>query len=291
MTEARTKRWTILEVLDWTRGHFEKKGIDSPRLDAEVLIAHALGLERVMLYARHDAPLDPEELTTIRELVARRARAEPVAHLVGKREFWSRSFKVTKDTLVPRPDTETLVEAALDLRKGHDTKLIVDVGTGTGCIAITLACEIPDARVFALEISEAARDVADENAREHGVEDRVVILASDLLHALPMDVPEIDLLVANLPYIRSDEMPGLMADVRDYEPALALEGGEDGLDPTRRLVEQAPERMASNGTIVLEAAPAQHDAIRDLLNTAGFSDVATKDDPGRRARVTTGRWP
>ncbi len=291
MSDPRKQRWSILEVLDWTRGHFEKKGLTSPRLDAEVIIAHALGLKRVMLYAKHDQPLVPEELAKIRTLVARRANAEPIAHLVGSREFWSLDFEVTKDTLVPRPDTETLVEVALDVSRDRGVATIVDVGTGTGCVAITLATELKDAKVWALEISEPARAVANRNLERHAVSDRVTVLASDLLHALPHDVPPIDLLVANLPYIPSGDLPKLMADVRDHEPSLALDGGRDGLDLVRRLVDQAPERLAPGGALVLEAGYDQHLAIRGLLERAGFVDVATVKDPGDHERITWGRRP
>ncbi|MEQ9539577.1 MAG: peptide chain release factor N(5)-glutamine methyltransferase [Deltaproteobacteria bacterium] len=289
MTGERTKRWSILEVLDWTRGHFEKKGLASPRLDAEVLIAHALGLKRVMLYAKYDQPLVPEELAKIRNLVARRANAEPIAHLTGSREFWSLDFEVTRDTLVPRPDTETLVEVALDAARGRDVKTIVDVGTGTGCVAIAIAKEHPDAKVWALDISEAARTVAERNVEKHGMSDRVTILASDLLHALPHNVPPIDLLVSNPPYIPSADIAKLMADVRDHEPSLALDGGDDGLDLVRRLVEQAPERLAPGGVFALEAGYDQHKRIRGMLSA--FVDVATVRDPGGHERVTWGRRP
>lgn len=291
MTEPKKQRWSILEVLDWTRTHFEKKGLASPRLDAEVLIAHALGLKRVMLYAKYDQPLVPEELAKIRNLVARRANAEPIAHLTGSREFWSLDFEVTKDTLVPRPDTETLIEVALDASRGREVATIVDVGTGTGCIAIVLATELADAKVWALEISEAARAVANRNVDKHAVGDRVTVLASDLLHALPHDVPRIDLLVANLPYIPSGDIANLMADVRDHEPSLALDGGRDGLDLVRRLVEQAPERMTPGGALVLEAGYDQHAATRALLDRGGFVDIATVKDAGDNERITWGRRP
>ena len=157
-----TKRWTILEVLDWTRGHFEAKGIGSARLDAEIIIAHALNLQRVMLYARFDQPLKPDELTAIREMVARRAKHEPMAHLLGKREFWSLDLEVTADTLIPRPDTETLVELALE-KMAADAGF-VDVGTGSGCIALALASERKEAPGYATDVSEAALTVARRNA-------------------------------------------------------------------------------------------------------------------------------
>lgn len=291
MTAPKKQRWSILEVLDWTRGHFEKRGLPSPRLDAEVLIAHALGLKRVMLYAKYDQPLVPEELAKIRELVARRSNAEPVAHLVGGREFWSLDFEVTRDTLVPRPDTETLVEVALDLRKGRDTKTVVDVGTGTGCVAIAIGKELEEARIWALEISEPARAIAQKNVEKHHLEPRTTVLASDLLHALPADVDAIDLCVANLPYIPSETIGALMADVRDHEPRLALDGGPDGLVLIRRLLEQAPKRMASDGHIALEAGHDQHAALRELVASAGFVDVTTSSDAGGNERVTAGRKP
>lgn len=283
------KTWTILEVLNWTKSHFAARSFDNPRLDAEVLIAHALDLQRVMLYARFDQPLKEEERDRIRSLVKRRSAGEPVAYLVGEKEFWSLPFEVTRDVLIPRPDSETVVELGADLLRGKEAPVIADVGTGSGCLAVALAHQIPDARVYALEISAAAVAVATRNAERNGVADRVQVIESDLLAGLPADV-RVDLLVANLPYVPSGRMETLMKDVRDFEPRLALDGGDDGLDPIRRLVQGLGARMAPGASVALEADPEQMPAIVALLTEAGFESAASTPDLAGRKRVATARW-
>ncbi|MBI2374176.1 MAG: peptide chain release factor N(5)-glutamine methyltransferase [Deltaproteobacteria bacterium] len=272
--------WTILSVLDWTRGFFGKKGLSNPRLDAEVLVAHALEMERVMLYARFDQPLLPEELATIRALVQRRGRGEPIAYIVRSREFYSLELEVGPDVLIPRPDTEVLVEVALDLVRPIESPIVVDVGTGSGNVAIAIAKERPTSRVVALDVSKRALDVARRNAMRHGLDARVSFFESDLLRALPSDVVP-DLLVANLPYIPKAQISALMTDVREFEPRVALDGGDDGLDLIRALIDQAPRRAA----IALEAGDEQVDSLRDELTRAGFSNAAVRRDYGGLRRV------
>jgi release factor glutamine methyltransferase len=279
--------WTILKVLDWTRGHFEAKGLESPRLDAELILAEVLKIQRVMLYARFDQPLGGDELAKIRGLVARRAKREPLAYLLGKKEFWSLDFEVTPATLIPRPDTETLVEVALRRLKGRAAPRVADVGTGSGCVAIAIAKELADAQVSALEIAEATRAVAQRNVDKHQLGDRVEVLSSDLLSGI--GDRRFDLIVANLPYIRSDEWPTLMPDVRDFEPRLALESGEDGLVLIRRLIGEAASALSPDGSLALEAAPAQASTIRGALEAAGYVEIATENDDAGLARVTHGR--
>lgn len=282
--------WTILKVLDWTRGHFEQKGLESPRLDAELILAHVLKIQRVMLYARFDQPLAADELTQIRGLVARRARHEPTAYLLGSKEFWSLPLAVTSATLIPRPDTETLVEVALGLIREDAAPIIADVGTGSGAIALALAKERPTATVYALEVSGEAREVAEANAKSLGLSN-VRVLASDLLSGLPLSVQALDLVVANLPYIPTGDLPTLMADVQHFEPRLALDGGPDGLAVIRRLVPEAWERLRPGGALALEAGHGQDGPLRGLLEAAGFTSVSTQVDPGGVPRVTAGRRP
>ena len=229
-----SERWTILRTLEWIQGYFGDKGITTARLDAEVMLAHVLSLERIMLYARFDQPLQPRELAAIKTLVARRARREPVAHILGKKEFWSLDLAVNDNCLVPRPDSETIVEVALRRVDGRPVGRAVDVGTGSGCLALALAKELPDAHVFALEVSEGARKVATYNAERVGLTDRVTVVDSDLLAALPDAARPVDLMVANLPYIPSAAIAQLMPDVRFFEPHIALDGGSDGLELYRQ---------------------------------------------------------
>ncbi|MFO0728576.1 MAG: peptide chain release factor N(5)-glutamine methyltransferase [Myxococcota bacterium] len=280
------ERWTILKVLDTSRELFEKRGVEGARLDAEVLIAHALKQQRVMLYARHDQPLLPEELDRIRALVKRRANGEPVAYILGNREFYSLELEVSPAVLIPRPDTETLVEVAL-ARLGKDAAApkILDVGTGSGAVALALAKERPDAEVSATDVSAAALAVATKNAARLGL--AVRFTEGDLLASLP---GPFQLIAANLPYIPSADLRGLMREVRDHEPALALDGGPDGLRLIARLIAEAPTVLAPAGAIALEAGFDQLDAVAALLGAAGFDDVKIHKDYGGQPRVASGIW-
>jgi release factor glutamine methyltransferase len=284
------KNWTIMSVLDWTRRHFESKKIEPARLDAEVLLAHALGMQRVMLYARFDQPLAPEELARIRDLVARRARGEPISYLLGEREFYSLELEVSPAVLIPRPDTETLVEAVIECVRGIDAPRLVDVGTGSGAIALALAKSLPSAEVVAVDVSPEALQVATRNAARHSLEARVRFVESDLLDRLEVS-PAFDVVVANLPYIQTQVIPTLMVDVRDHEPHLALDGGPDGLRLIRRLAESAPEHLTSDGLLALEIGFDQRAAVLDLLLSLGYRDIESRKDPGGHDRVVLARRP
>jgi release factor glutamine methyltransferase len=279
--------WTILKVLEWTTAHFRDKGLLSPRLDAEVLIAHVLDRPRIELYTRFDQPLSADELVKIRNLVARRAKHEPVAHLVGEREFWSLAFEVTPDVLIPRPETETLVEAALEILKQHSAPVIVDVGTGSGCIAIALAHALPSATVWATDISPEACAVASRNAARHDVGDRVKVLQSDLMHRLSSEL-RADAICANLPYIPDRESSALPPDVRIFEPKLALFGGTDGLDLIRRLIPQTRSFLHSNAPLILEMAPNQAPLVAEELRQHHFRDVREVVDHDKSPRAVVG---
>lgn len=280
----RDRRWTILEVLDWTRGHFEQRGLANPRLDAEVLLADVLELERVMLYARFDQPMEAEELARMRERVARRAAGTPVAHLTGRREFWSLSLEVNEDVLIPRPDTERLVEVVL--ARSDEPKTLVDVGTGSGAVAAALAQEYPDATVYALELSPPALATAQKNLARFGA--RIEVLEGSLLNPLPAGMTA-DVIAANLPYIPSSEIPSLQIEVQ-HEPHLALDGGDDGLSLIRALVAQTPRYLKRGGLLALESSSDQIAAVSTLLEEAGFSDVECAQDVAGLDRVTSGVW-
>ncbi len=282
-------RWTILRTLQWVQSYFDDKGLPTARLDAEVIIAHVLETERVMLYARFDQPLQPPELAAIKALVARRARREPIAHLVGKKEFWSLDLAVNGDCLIPRPDSETVIEVALERTKDIIVRRIVDVGTGSGCLALALATELPDAHVFALETSAAARQLAIDNTERTGLADRVSVVDSDLLASLPPEARPVDLLVANLPYIPSADLEQLMPDVRYFEPRAALDGGPDGLQLYRRLLDQLGGVLGAPAAVVFEAGPDQVKDLAGLLEAAGLSAVLTHEDGAGRDRVASAR--
>ncbi|MEK7863429.1 MAG: peptide chain release factor N(5)-glutamine methyltransferase, partial [Chloroflexota bacterium] len=226
--------WTPLKLIEWTSVHFAKRGVDSPRLDAEVLLAHALDTTRVALYTAFDKPVSAAELVRYRELVRRRANREPLAYLVGHREFWSLSIAVDPSVLIPRPATETLVEAALKLARAAGAARLGDVATGSGAIVAALAKELSDARFVASDSCAAALAVAKKNLDALGLSARVDLVHGDLLEPMVPHAP-FDLLVANPPYVPSAEIPTLEPEVW-AEPKIALDGGADGLDVLRRLI-------------------------------------------------------
>jgi release factor glutamine methyltransferase len=285
---AQKASWTILEVLQWTTTRFQERGMGSPRLDAELLAAHAFGLSRVQLYTQFDRPLLPAELAGFRELVKRRQAGEPVAYITGRKEFWSLDLVVDRRVLIPRPDTETAVEEAQERLKERTAEAparIADVGTGSGAIALALAKTQPGAAVFASDVSPDALAVARANAERLGL--AVTFLEGSL--AEPLRAQEkFDLIVANLPYVRAGEIPGLSPEVRS-EPLLALDGGADGLDLVRTLVAAAPELLAPGGALVLEIGEGQAEATATLCRAAGLQDVRIRADLGGIDRVVSGR--
>jgi release factor glutamine methyltransferase len=284
VTASKTS-WTIMEVLLWTTARFGERGVASPRLDAELLAAHALGLSRVQLYTQFDRPLEAAELAALRELVKRRQAGEPVAYITGRKEFWSLDLEVDARVLVPRPDSEAAVEEAL-ARVGDGAR-VADVGTGSGAIALALAKARPDLTVFASDLSTDALAVAGANALRLGL--AVTFVEGSLLAPLRASCP-FDLVVANLPYVPTADIAGLPAEVR-CEPRLALDGGQDGLALVRELVAEATGVLAPGGALVLEIGAGQATACAELLGAAGFEDVRCRRDLGGVERVVSGRRP
>lgn len=223
---------------------------ETPRLEAEVLLAHVTGLTRTAIVAHPERPLAPDEKARYNELLALRAGGVPLPYLTGKMEFYGLEFTVTSDVLIPRPETEMLVERALE----REPQTAVDVGTGSGCVAVALAVHLPHARIWATDISRAALRVAAENARCHGVADRILFLQADLLS--PLRGP-VDLIVSNPPYIAAEEWDSLPASVREYEPRQALDGGPGGLQIIRRLLEDAPRLLRPGGAMLIEIGAGQ----------------------------------
>jgi release factor glutamine methyltransferase len=282
--------WTVLEVVKWTTARFVERGLGTPRLDAELLVAYVLSLPRVQLYVQFERVLSPEELAALRELIKRRQAGESIAYLTGRKEFWKFEFAVDARVLVPRPDSETLIEEAVArLGPAGDgpAPRIADVGTGSGALAITLAKLRPDAAVFASDVSPPALDVARANAERLGA--AVTFVDGDLAAPLAAHAP-LSLIVANLPYVPTGELGSLPADVRS-EPALALDGGADGLDLMRRLVADAPALLSPGGVLALEIGAGQAEATRALLQAAGFSDVQARKDLAGIERVVSGVKP
>jgi release factor glutamine methyltransferase len=282
--------WSLLESLRWTSERFEREGLDSPRLDAEVLLAWVLGVDRLRLYIEFDKPMAADELASYREAIRRRLAREPVAYIVGQKEFWSLAFSVGPGVLVPRPETELMVELALaqvDRRFARDGKplVVVDVGTGSGAIAVALAHERPELEVHAIDAEERAVQVARQNAARHAV--RLSCWSGNLLEGWATK-GEIDLVLANLPYVRTDELAQLAPEIRLWEPVVALDGGKDGLQLIRRLVPQAAERLSDRGYLALECDPAQVAAVAQTMRQRGFSQVSIHRDLAGHERIVSG---
>lgn len=277
-----SQTWTIREVLEWTTRDFASRGITSPRLDAELIVAEALGVDRVGLYLDLHRPLLKEERSAIRPLVARRREREPVAYIVGRRDFYGRRFHVTPDVLIPRPDTETLVEhALLCIAEDADCR-VLDVGTGSGVIAITIAAERPRATVTATDISQAALRVAQENAQRIGCVDRICFEHLNLLDPKA----EYDVVVSNPPYVSRSELAALQAEIREHEPLSALEAGEEGLDVIRALLATAPNTMTAGGDLLIEVGAGQAAKVVELAEGQGaWTLVAIHPDLNRIERV------
>ena len=278
-------------MLVWCTEDFRKRGLDSPRLDAELLVAHALGVDRVRLYLDFERPLVPDERAAIRALVERRRRREPVAYILGERAFYGRMFKVSPAVLVPRPDSETLIERALELLPPADAARVLDVGTGSGCLGLTLAAERPAAHVTLVDISADALGMARQNGEQLDLGERVAFVQSDLFASVSVPAPGFDLIVSNPPYIPSRDVDQLMPDVLQHEPRLALDGGRDGLDCIRPLVRGAHERLKPGGTVLIELGIGQSEAGLELLRAAGFEQVVAHRDLNRIPRVIEGRRP
>lgn len=288
MTQSeRTEPWTIASVLRWATDDFRARGIENPRLDAEVLLAHALGVSRTQLVIDGPKPLAPEELGRFRELVKRRRAREPVAYLRGEREFYGRRFAVDARVLIPRPDTEALVDVALQrTRHVSLSARVLDLCTGSGCVGITLARERPTTRVTLADVSADAVALARENALRLGAYN-VAVVQSDLFAGVP---GPFELVTANPPYIPSAEIPGLSPDIVRFEPRLALDGGEAGLDVTARIVKEAPAHLVRGGVLAVEVGAGQADAVAALFGQAGFTDVVRTLDYARIERVVSGVW-
>lgn len=262
------KIWTIGALLQWTQKYFAEKGIDSPRLDAEILLAHVLKKERIYLYAHYDEPMNGEELAAYRELVKKRGSRLSVAHILGNQAFMGLDFKVSQDVLIPRPETEMLVETVIEAAKGTKP-VIIDVGTGSGAILLSLLSYLPEATGVGVDISSKALAIAADNSQSLGLQDRVTWLESDVLTKVPPMA--CDWLVSNPPYLTAQDMADLQPEVR-HDPELALYGGDDGLAIYRRLAEASPAYVKAGGHCALEIGVGQADDVIDIFTKSGAYD-------------------
>lgn len=264
MAQTQNESWSIGRLLNWTTGFLKEHGSDSPRLDAEVLLAHALGCERIALYTRFDELATDSVRDAFRELVRRRSAGAPVAYLVGRKEFFSLNFEVGPAVLIPRPDSEFVVLEFLRFAKPIAEISAIDVGTGSGNLAIASAHQHAGAKFRAIDRSAAALEVARRNAARHGVADRTEFLEGIFFEPLPTDV-RVDCILSNPPYIPTAEIPNLAVGVRDHEPREALDGGPTGLEVVDQIIAQAGGYLKSGGQLILEIGTPQEAAVRELV--------------------------
>ena len=281
--------WTIIELVRWTTHYFGAHQLENPRMEAEILLAHALGLRRIDLYLNHDQPLDKNEREQFKTLIKRRLDGEPVAYITGMREFWSLELMVGPQVLIPRPETECLVEAVLPFLQNGDTsgcKRILDMGTGSGAIAIALAHEYPSGHYTAMDHSITALRLARQNARKHGVDQHISWYCGSWDAPLKTDQEAFDLIVSNPPYIRSGDIDGLQPEVRDYEPRLALDGSPDGLSCLRRIIPSVYRYLKPGGMLALEMGFDQAEAVVEIANRADqYEDLQILKDYSKMDRI------
>lgn len=302
--------WTIQKLLNWVTEYLTGKGIDSPRLSAELLLSQVLALKRIELYTQFDKPVDKQQLDRLHDLVKRAGQNEPIAYLVGKTEFYSLELNVTPECMIPRPETELLVERAIEflrtrpdrnstmgdtLQKGRisngarpRTQFVCDLCTGCGCIAVAIAKNYPGARIIATDICDAALAVAAGNIEKHQLKDRITLLCGDLFDPIisGLDVDKFDLIVCNPPYVSTAEYEKLDRNVKDYEPKVALFAGVDGLDIYRRVIEKADQFLKPDAALMLEIGYAQGPAVRELLEQTGaFAEIKSEKDLHNNDRI------
>lgn len=266
---ALERLWTVIDMVRWATEYFAQKGVDSPRLTIELMLCAVLDIPRIRLYIDHERPLIKDELVRLRTMVKRRAQHEPLQYILGSADFYGMSFVVSPDVLIPRPETEILVERCIRLLADRHMVRCLDVGTGSGCIAITVAKHKADSVWMAIDVSAGAVSIAEENARIQGVADRVEVLQADILTFTP-DV-RFDMLVMNPPYIPSAEVPTLDAVVRDYEPHAALTDDADGLTFYRTIAERAHELVTDDAWILLELGHGQAGEVQQIFHAGGFT--------------------
>lgn len=281
--------WTIQKLLTWVTDYLTQKGVDAPRLSAELLLSHVLALKRIELYTQYNKVVAQEQLTQLRGLVKRAGEHEPVAYLVGRTEFYSIEFEVTPDCLIPRPETELLVQRSIEfLRKRTGPQQVCDLCTGCGIIAVAIAKNVPDAKVMATDISEPALAVAARNIEKHKLAERIELRHGDLFEPLVPQLDLFDLIVSNPPYVTAAEYEALDRNVKDYEPRAALYAGPDGLDVYRKITEEVTQFLKPDGILLLEIGYQQGPAVRGLLEqTAAFAQIRIDKDLQGHDRVVT----
>ena len=285
------ERWTIEKLLNWTTDYFTEKGLNSPRLSAELLIGHVMNLERIQVYTNFDKVPSQSQLDKLHLLVKRAADSEPIAYLIGKTEFYSLPIKVTPDCLIPRPETELLVERAIDfLRKRSGSQTALDLCTGSGCIAVAVAKNFQNCSVIATDISDAALAIANENVKIHKLEGRIRLLQGDLFDPLieGLDESKFDLILCNPPYVTDAEYQKLDKNIKNHEPHNALAAGPDGLDIYRKIAAKIDNFLKPDAALILEIGYAQGPAVKEILEqNVSFSEIKIEKDFSNNDRIVT----
>jgi release factor glutamine methyltransferase len=282
---------TVLEVIQRSTEFLTKKGVDSPRLQVELMLSHVLKMKRMALYLNFEKVLGTAELDQVREMVRRRGTREPLQHILGTACFWGLDFEVNGSVLIPRPETEQLAELGwqfLNSLPAPTQPVALDFGTGSGCLAVTIAVKSPSARMHALDVSPEALAVAQKNAATHQADSRIQFHLGDGFPALPAEL-QFNLIISNPPYIPSDEIATLEPEVRDHDPRLALDGGSDGLDFYRRLAKEASPRLFPEGKVMLEFGEGQAEAIRKIFEDEKWVVEDVKADYSGRLRILIAR--
>ncbi len=283
-----TTEWTIREVLNWTRGYFEDAGIVQPRLEAEILLAHALDVDRLHLYMAPDKPLTSDERSLYRSVVKERQSGTPLQHVIGEVSFYGLRFRVDREALIPRSETEELLDQVIK-RAPRDREIrCLDLGTGTGVIAVCMARYLPQAQVTAVDISPTALEMARENSKLNEVANRIEFIESDWFANVE---GKFDFIVSNPPYIRSDELADLPKEVRKHEPSIALDGGTDGLEKIRLIAAQLRMYLQPDGVVLMEIGHEQGERVKKILESIELVHVSVEHDMAEKDRFVVGRCP
>ena len=277
------KVWRIIDLINWGGKYLKEKSIENPRIEIELFLQHLFECKRIDLYLQFETIVEPENLIILRKWITRRINNEPIQYILGSSEFYGRSFIVNKNVLIPRPETEILIDISIKELKNVNNPLILDVGTGSGCIAITIALEIPSSTIIAIDIDERAISVAKNNIEKHEVKNIEFVL-TDIFHEKINK--NADMLISNPPYIAKEEVSGLMKDVKDYEPLVALTDNNDGLMFYRRFAEIIPSILKENGMAIIEVGIEDHpDRVEEIFRESGFNDIKTKLDLNKNKRA------
>ena len=288
---SQTSEWTVQKLLNWVTEYLTQKAVDAPRLSAEMLLSSVLELTRIELYTQYNKVVAKEHLDRLHDLVKRAGRHEPIAYLVGRTEFYSIEFEVTPDCLIPRPETEGLVLASIELlRQRGGPQIVCDLCTGSGVIAAAIAKNVPDAKVVATDISEAALVVAARNIEKHKLRERIELRQGDLFEPLTAKLDVFDVIACNPPYVSAAEYEALDKNVKDYEPRIALYAGEEGLDVYRRIAERIDQFLKPDAVLLLEISYKQGPAVRELLESSGtFAEIQIEKDLQGHDRIVVAR--